>query len=63
MIETADIPNISVANTKKGLLEYYEAANKGFDSVNKDLLDAEKAHNRLENKEAATVTPKRHRIP
>lgn len=52
MTDPTDIPNVSMANTKKELLEAYEAAKKRFDRLNKDLLDAEKARKRLENKVA-----------
>ncbi len=52
MTDPTDIPNVSMANTKKELLEAYEAAKKRFDSLDKDLLDAEKSRKRLENKVA-----------
>ena len=52
MTDSTDVPNVSMANTKKELLEAYEAAKKRFDSLNKDLLDAEKARKRLEKKVA-----------
>lgn len=48
MTQPTDLPNVSMANTKKELLEAYEAAKKQFDRVNKDLLDAEKARQRME---------------
>jgi chromosome segregation ATPase len=50
-----DLPTVSMANTKKELLEAYEATKKRFEGLNKDLLDAEKARKRLE-KEVATTT-------
>ena len=52
MTDPTDIPNVSMANTKKELLEAYEAAKKRLDSLNKGLLDAEKARKRLESKVA-----------
>ena len=55
MTEKTDLPNISMANTKKELLEAYEEAKEHFESLSKDLLDAEKARKRLEKK-VATAT-------
>jgi hypothetical protein len=55
MTQPTDLPNVSMANTKKELLEAYEAAKKQFDRVNKDLLDAEKARQRMEKKVAAAT--------
>jgi len=52
MTDPTDVPNVSMANTKKELLEAYEAAKKRFDSLNKDLLDAKKTRKRLEKKMA-----------
>jgi chromosome segregation ATPase len=50
MKDQADLPNVSMANTKKELLEAYQAAKKLFESQSKDLLDAEKARQRMEKK-------------
>ena len=55
MNDQADLPAISMANTKKELLEAYEIAKKRFESQSKDLLDAEKARKRME-KQVATAT-------
>lgn len=55
MTEKTDLPNISMSNTKKELLEAYEEAKEHFESLSKDLLDAEKARKRLEKK-VATAT-------
>jgi septal ring factor EnvC (AmiA/AmiB activator) len=55
MTDQADLPAISMANTKKELLEAYEIAKKRFESQSKDLLDAEKARKRME-KQVATAT-------
>jgi chromosome segregation ATPase len=55
MTEKTHLPNVSMANTKKELLEAYEEAKKRFETVSKDLLDAEKARKRLEKK-VATAT-------
>ena len=55
MTDQADLPAVSMANTKKELLEAYETAKKRFDSQSKDLLDAEKARKRLEKKAAAAT--------
>ena len=55
MSEKTDIPNVSMANTKKELLEAYEGAKKRFESLSKDLLDAEKARKQLEKKVAAAT--------
>jgi len=55
MTEKTDLPNVSMANTKKELLEAYEKAKKHFGSVSKDLLDAEKARKQLEKKVAAAT--------
>ena len=55
MTDQADLPAISMANTKKELLEAYEIAKKRFESQSKDLLDAEKARQRLEKKAAAAT--------
>ena len=55
MTEKTDLPNVSMTNTKKELLEAYEDAKEQFESLSKDLLDAEKARKRLEKK-VATAT-------
>ena len=55
MTEKTDLPNVSMTNTKKELLEAYEEAKEHFESLSKDLLDAEKARQRLEKKVAATT--------
>ena len=55
MTEKTDLPNISMANTKKELLEAYEEAKERFESLSKDLLDAEKARKQLEKKVAAAT--------
>ena len=47
MTDPTDVPNVSMANTKKELLEAYEAAKKRFDSLNKDLLDAKKTRKQI----------------
>ena len=55
MTEKTDLPNVSMTNTKKELLEAYEEAKEHVESLSKDLLDAEKARKRLEKK-VATAT-------
>ena len=55
MTEKTDLPNVSMTNTKKELLEAYEEAKERFESMSKDLLDAEKARKRLEKKVAAAT--------
>ena len=55
MTDQAELPAVSMANTKKELLEAYEIAKKRFESQSKDLLDAEKARKRME-KQVATAT-------
>ncbi len=55
MTEKTDLPNVSMANTKKELLEAYEAAKEHLESLSKDLLDAEKARKQLEKKVAAAA--------
>ena len=55
MIDQADIPAVSMTNTKKELLEAYEIAKQRVESQSKDLLDAEKARKRME-KQVATAT-------
>jgi len=55
MTEKTDLPNVSMANTKKELLEAYEEAKEHVESLSKNLLDAEKARKQLEKK-VATAT-------
>ncbi|MGB8717718.1 MAG: hypothetical protein WCD46_00320 [Desulfobacterales bacterium] len=55
MTQEIELPSVSMANTKKELLDAYEAAKKRVDTLDKDLLDAEKARKRME-KQAATTT-------
>ena len=55
MTEKTDLPNVSMTNTKKELLEAYEEAKEQFETLSKDLLDAEKARKRLEKKAAAAT--------
>lgn len=55
MNDHADIPAVSMANTKKELLEAYEIAKQRVESQDKDLLDAEKARKRME-KQVASAT-------
>jgi chromosome segregation ATPase len=55
MTEKTDLPNVSMTNTKKELLEAYEEAKAQFESLSKDLLDAEKARKQLEKKVAAAT--------
>ena len=52
MENTSDVPQVSMANTKKELLEAYEAARNALKAKEKDLLDAEKARKILEKKAA-----------
>lgn len=49
------LSNVSMANTKKELLEAYEVAKKRLQSMDKNLLDAEKAQKRLQ-KQLAEAT-------
>jgi uncharacterized coiled-coil protein SlyX len=55
MTDQTDVPAVSMANTKKELLEAYEIAKKRVESQSKDLLDAEKARKRME-KQVSTAT-------
>ena len=55
MTDQTELPNVSMANTKKELLEAYEAAKKQVEISDRDLLDAEKARKRLE-KQVAMAT-------
>ncbi|MGD9309431.1 MAG: hypothetical protein PVG51_09850 [Desulfosarcina sp.] len=55
MTDSNDLPSVSMANTKKELLEAYQSAKKRFDRLSKDLLDAEKTRKRMEQ-QLATAT-------
>jgi chromosome segregation ATPase len=55
MTEHTDLPNVSMANTKKELLDAYETARKKAESLSKDLLDAEKARKRMEKQAAVSA--------
>ena len=55
MTDQNDLPNVSMANTKKELLDAYDAAKKRFRNMSKDLLDAEKARQQMEKKMAAAT--------
>lgn len=55
MNDQIDLPDVSMANTKKELLDAYEEAKKRFDSLSKDLLDADKARKRMEKQLAAAT--------
>lgn len=55
MTDQTELPTVSMANTKKELLEAYETAKQRFEDLNKDLLDAEKARKRME-KQVETAT-------
>jgi hypothetical protein len=55
MTENTDLPNVTMANTKKELLDAYEAARKKAENLSKDLLDAEKARKRMEKQAAVSV--------
>jgi hypothetical protein len=55
MTDQSDLPSVSMANTKKELLEAYEAAKQRFENMSKDLLNAEKARKRMEKKAAAAT--------
>lgn len=55
MTDSAQFPSVSMANTKKELLEAYQAAKKQVESLNREVLDAEKARKRME-KQVATAT-------
>ena len=52
MENTSEVPQVSMANTKKELLEAYSAAKSLLKAKEKDLLDAEKARKALEKKAA-----------
>ena len=52
MDNTSEVPNVSMANTKKEMLEAYEAAKDTLKAKENDLLDAEKARKALEKKAA-----------
>jgi len=55
MADQSEIPNVSMTNTKKELLEAYEAAKQRLQSLGKDMLDAEKAKKRLEKQVVAAA--------
>ncbi len=55
MTKQAELPNVSMTNTKKELLEAYETAKARYDSLSKNLLDAEKARKLMEKKVATTT--------
>jgi chromosome segregation ATPase len=55
MTEKTDLPNVSMTNTKKELLEAYKKAKAQFERLSKDLLNAEKARKQLEKKLAAAT--------
>lgn len=55
MTQETELPSVSMANTKKELLDAYTTAKKRVDMLDKDLLDAEKARKRLEKQAAATT--------
>ena len=55
MSNQPEIPNVSMANTKKELLEAYEESKQRLQDLDKDLLDAEKARKRLEKQLAAAT--------
>lgn len=55
MSSQPEIPNVSMTNTKKELLEVYEEAKQRLQEIDKNLLDAEKARKRLEKQLAAAT--------
>ena len=55
MTEKTDLPNVSMTNTKQELLDDYQEAKGQFESLSKDLFDAEKARKQLEKKVAAAT--------
>lgn len=55
MTQETELANVSMANTKKELLDAYQEAKKRVDTLTQDLLDAEKARKRLEKQAAATT--------
>ncbi|MBW2366632.1 MAG: hypothetical protein JRH15_01970 [Deltaproteobacteria bacterium] len=55
MTDQTDLPSVSMANTKKELLDAYVTAKKRSENLNKDLLDAEKARKRMEKKVASAT--------
>ena len=55
MTEQTDSPPVSMSNTKKEMLEAYQAIKKRFQGQEKDVLNAEKARKQLEKK-LATAT-------
>jgi predicted nucleic acid-binding Zn-ribbon protein len=48
MSPSTEIPSVSMANTKKDLLDAYQAAKDRAEALGKELLDAEKARKRME---------------
>jgi hypothetical protein len=50
MSEKSPIPQISMTNTKKEMLEAYEAVKSLIKTKEKELLDAEKTRKELEKK-------------
>jgi chromosome segregation ATPase len=48
MADQPEIPSVSMSNTKKELMEAYEAAKQRLQSLNKNLLNAETTRKRLE---------------
>ena len=55
MSDPNEIPSVSMANTKKDLLDAYQAAKDRAEALGKNLLDAEKARKRME-KQLAEAT-------
>jgi len=55
MAEQKEMPAVSMSSTKKELLEAYEAAKERLQSMEKDLLNAEKARARLEKQAASSA--------
>lgn len=55
MIHQNDIPPVTMANTKKDMMEAYEAMKQQLQAQEKDLLNAEKSRKQMEKKLAATT--------
>ena len=55
MSNQSDIPNVSMANTKKELVEAYEEAKQRLLDLDKNLLDAAKARKQMEKQLAAAT--------
>jgi len=55
MSNQPEVPNVSMTNTKKELLEAYEDAKQRLQKLDKNLLDAEKARRQLDKKLAAAT--------